>query len=133
MEALRKKAIENPELSLQQHLQIFELLKNFSGVFFLDASELTCARVPKHVVDFEGSHLISVPWCRASPSHITEMRQHVAYLRASKKVRPSKSPWAAAVVLVQKKNGKSRLCCDYQTLNTGTKTDQYRFLKLTVL
>ena len=130
MEALRKKATENPELSQQLHLQIFQLLKKLSGVFVLDASELTCARVPKHVVDVEASHPISVPWRRASPSHIKEIRQHVADLRASGEVRPSKSPWAAAVVLVRKKNGKSRLCCDYQALKKVTKTDKYPLPKV---
>jgi hypothetical protein len=34
-------------------------------------------------------------------------------------------PWASPVVLVQKKNGKQRLCIDYQELNKITQKDAY--------
>jgi hypothetical protein len=38
---------------------------------------------------------------------------------------PSKSQWTSPVVVVEKKNGKKRLCVDYRKLNNVTKRDLY--------
>src|SRR3989344_309278 len=40
-------------------------------------------------------------------------------------VRPSCSPWASPVVLVTKKDGSTRFCIDYHSLNQVMKHDSY--------
>ena len=40
-------------------------------------------------------------------------------------IRPSKSPWAAPVILVNKKDRSHRLCVNYRCLNSVTKPDPY--------
>ena len=40
-------------------------------------------------------------------------------------IRESSSPWAAPVVVVEKKGGTSRLCVDYRDLNAVTRDDKY--------
>ena len=40
-------------------------------------------------------------------------------------IRPSNSPWASAIVLVRKKDGRLRFCIDLRRLNNRTVKDAY--------
>ncbi|GAA6104764.1 protein turtle homolog B-like [Tachysurus ichikawai] len=53
------------------------------------------------------------------------VESQIQELLEKKIIRPSSSPWAAPVVVVQKKDGGSRLCVDYRGLNAKTYLDAY--------
>ena len=40
-------------------------------------------------------------------------------------IRPSKSPWCNAIVLVRKKDGILRFCIDFRKLNARTRKDSF--------
>ena len=40
-------------------------------------------------------------------------------------IQPSESPWSSPVVIVTKKNGEVRFCCDYRKINKITKKDSW--------
>ena len=63
-------------------------------------------------------------WC-ITPPLVDEVCQHIQEMLDSGAIRPSKSPWCNAVVLVRKKDGSLRFCIDFRHLNARTKKDTY--------
>ena len=53
------------------------------------------------------------------------MREEVEKMLTDRVIRPSTSPWASPIVLVQKKDGGVRFCVDFRKLNQVAKFDAY--------
>ena len=54
-----------------------------------------------------------------------EVKAHIQEMLDVGAIRPSNSPWASSVVLVQKKDGKLWFCINLQKLNARTIKDAY--------
>ena len=59
------------------------------------------------------------------PPQLDEVREHLKLMLDAGVVRPSKSPWCNAVVLVQKKDRSLRFCIDFRRLNVLTVKDSH--------
>ena len=59
------------------------------------------------------------------PHQYEEVKQHLKEMLEIGAISESKSPWASAVVLVQKKDGSLRFCIDLRKLNSQTVKDAY--------
>ena len=66
----------------------------------------------------------SAPY-RTSLKERTIIQNEVEKMKEANIIRESKSPWAAPVVLVSKKDGSIRFCVDYRKLNLVTTKDVY--------
>ena len=62
---------------------------------------------------------------RIPPQLYDEVRNHLQEMLKLGAIRRSCSPWASAIVLVRKKNGKLRFCIDLRKLNSKTLKDSY--------
>ena len=62
---------------------------------------------------------------RMSPEKAERANQEVSNLLALGMIEPSLSPWASGIVMVKKKNGELRFCCDFRPLNEVTVKDVY--------
>ena len=62
---------------------------------------------------------------RIPPQLYDEVKAHLQDMLRLAAIRKSCSPWASALVLVRKKNGKLRFCIDLRKLNSKTLKDSY--------
>ncbi|XP_076284028.1 uncharacterized protein LOC143210757 [Lasioglossum baleicum] len=62
---------------------------------------------------------------RLSPNERQTVRDKVSELLSAGIIRPSCSPFASPIILVNKKDGSDRLCVDYRELNSNTVPDRY--------
>lgn len=62
---------------------------------------------------------------RVSPAQLQQIRSEIDTLLRDGQIEPSESPWAAGVVLADKKDGTARFCVDLRLLNAVTKRDAY--------
>ena len=62
---------------------------------------------------------------RVSPAQLRQIREEVGILLRDGQIEPSESPWAAGVVLADKKDGTARFCVDLRLLNSVTKRGAY--------
>lgn len=82
-------------------------------------------KVAKHRIELTNHVPFKERYRRIPPGMVEEVRKHVEDLLAGGVIRPSKSPWASAVVLCRRKNGKLRMCIDYRRLNQRTVRDSH--------
>ena len=62
---------------------------------------------------------------RIPPQMYDEVKAHLQEMLDLGAIRPSNSPWASAIVLVRKKDGRLRFCIDLRKLNNRTVKDAY--------
>ena len=75
-----------------------------------------------HIIEAEGPPPCQKPY-RKSPMLREVINNNVKELLENGMIRPSRSPYAAPVVLDKKKNGKYRMCIGYTKLNAQTKNN----------
>ncbi len=79
-----------------------------------------------HVITLEkGARPTYRPSRRLSPLELAEVQAHVKKLLLNGHIEPSKSPFGANVLFVQKKDGTLRMCLDYRALNKVTVQNKY--------
>lgn len=79
-----------------------------------------------HTIPLEPGHKPPVrPIYRLSPLEFEELKKQIKELLALGFIEPSKSPYAAPVLFVQKKDGTLRMVIDYRALNAITTKNKY--------
>ena len=94
--------IQTPGLTAEEREQLMEVVREFASVF----SE--------------------VPGRTSAAEHVILVGDEVPIRQKPYRVpRPSTSPWASPIVLVDKKDGTIRFCVDYRKVNQVAKFDAY--------
>ena len=117
--------IDEDYLTKSQQSTLEGLIKANASIFALDQSELGTTDIVTHVIN-TGDYPPIRQHPRRTPfalrGQVTKMVQDML---ENGVVRPSSSPWASPIVLVEKKDGTFQFCVDYRRLNSVTKMDVF--------
>lgn len=115
----------NPGITAEQRKGLLALLQAHRNAFATTERPLGASTVEVHGIDTGSARPIRTGLRPMPPAGKEVVRSEVEKMLKMGVVKPSKSPWSSAVVLVKKKDGSTRFCVDYRRLNDVTVKDVY--------
>ena len=115
----------SPNLNPPQRAKMRELLEEYYDVFALNPKKPNKTIIMEHVIETADARPVKAKYVRVAPRTEREINNQIDQMLANGVIRPSTSPWASRVILVQKKDGTTRFAVDYRALNDITKKDAY--------
>ena len=109
-------------LTVQQQQQLQELMGEFSAIFRETPGRTTVTEHEIHVGD--AAPIRQKPY-QVPYSQRDVVKRELEEMMAAGVIRPSTSPWASPIVLVEKKDGGVWFCVDFRKLNQVAKFDAY--------
>ena len=125
IEEMLMELVKETSLTGQHQDLLLTLLLDYSDIFARSKDELGRTDLLQHEIVTNGAAPIRQRFRRLSPEKRAEMRAMLNDMLQENLISPSKSPWAAPIVLVNKKDGTSRFCVDYRRMNAVTRKDAY--------
>ena len=115
-----------------EHLQkeAKEMLKRNAKVFSKTDMDMGRTNLVKHHIKLTDPVPFKEAYRRIPPQMFDEVKAHIQEMLNLGAIRPSNSPWASAIVLVRKKDGRLRFCIDLRRLNNRTIKDAYSLPKI---
>lgn len=114
-------------LGTEKQLEIGQVLERHQAAFSNQPGTTTLAEM---VITTGQAHPTSHPPYTIPHSRKTGARAEIKSMLEAGIIRPSKSPWAAPMILVQKKDGSLRPVIDFRRLNKLTQKDPYPIPKI---
>ena len=113
-----------------EHLQTEakEMLKRNAKTFSKNDMDMGRTNLVKHHIKLTDPLPFKEAYRRIPPQMYDEVRAHIQEMLDLGAIRPSNSPWASAIVLVRKKDGRLRFCIDLRRLNNRTVKDAFQRL-----
>ena len=115
--------LENWPEKLQHEAK--EMVKRNAKVFSKDDMDMGRTNLVKHHIKLTDPVPFKEAYRRIPPQMYDEVKTHLQEMLDLGAIRPSNSPWASAIVLVRKKDGRLRFCIDLRKLNNRTVKDAY--------
>ena len=113
------------DLSKEDQEEMQKLIKDCGFLFALNDLELGKTSIVEHTIKLTDYTPFKERYHRIPPHQFEEVRKHLQEMLKIGAIKHSNSPWASAVVLVQKKDGSFTFCIDLRKLSSHTVKDAY--------
>ena len=114
----------------QLQIEAKEMLKRNAKVFSKTDMDMGRTNLVKHHIKLTDPVPFKEAYRRIPPQMYDEVKTHMQEMLDPGAIRPSNSPWASAIVLVRKKDGRLRFCIYLRRLNNRTIKDAYSLPKI---
>ncbi|MCP4652568.1 MAG: hypothetical protein GY858_04200, partial [Candidatus Omnitrophica bacterium] len=121
------------DLTPEQKMQLLDLLVKNRHTFAFSDKELGTCTTLYHRIETGTNLPVSQKAYRVPVAFHQELEKQIRDLENARVIRPSRSPWAAPVILVSKKDQSMRLVVDYWKLNLVSAKDIYLLPNITTL
>ena len=112
-------------LTMKEQNQARKMLWARREAFTIDEKEIGCAEELKMSITTEDEKPVQQAYNNIPRPLMDEVKNHVEDLLNRQWITRSKSAWSSPMVLVRKKDGSLRLCCDFRRLNKKTIPDKH--------
>ena len=99
------------------------LLRKYPDVFSKSKRDIGFINLVEHTIDTGSARPITQRPYRIPLSKREQAEQEIKEMTENKIIEPSYGPWCSPSVMVAKKDGSVRFCCDYRKLNEVTVKD----------
>ena len=96
------------------------LLAEYHNIFMLEDGEMGCTAAAEHKIKVTNPRPFKERPGNIPSGLLDEVKEHLDHVLDVGAIKPSKSAWCNALVLVQKKDGGLRFCIDFRKLNAQT-------------
>ena len=118
---------KDPRISTDMRNRITKLIKEYHDVWHLqDSDHGDCGPNTTLNIDTGAHKPIFIPARRVKPHELNDVCAKLQEYIKTNILIPSNSPWQVPLVVVSKKTGGVRLCCDYRQLNDVTCKDCFQ-------
>ena len=112
-------------MTTEQQNMMRDVLWNEREAFAVDEDDIGCAKDLKMGITTKDDIPVQRSYNNIPSTLIEEAKEHVEDLLNRQWIRKSNSAWSSPVVLVRKKCGGLRFCCDFRKLNQKTVADRH--------
>ena len=117
--------VDISDLTTEQQHMVKEVLYAESGAFARDSSDIGCIPSLKMEINVKDDIPTNRAYASIPKPLYKEVKEYIQELLVKGWIIKSRSPYAAPVICVRKKDGALRLCIDYRLLNNKTVADRH--------
>ena len=110
-------------LNEEQKIVLKQLLMKYPDVFSKSKGDIGLTNLVEHKIDTGDAKPIKQRPYRIPLSKREQAEKEIKTMAENGIIEPSYGPWSSPIVMVAKKDGSVRFCCDYRKLNLVTLKD----------